>query len=78
MKLLSFSCRLIVGAAVPSAAAVVVAAAVAAFVVEAAEIGAASEDEFGVVETAVQLEGCAWHDYWDRIAAPLQKRQSSA
>lgn len=75
MKLLSFSCRLIVGAAVPS---VVVVVAVATFVVEAAEIDAASEDEFGVAETAVQLKECAWHDYWDRIAAPLQKRQSSA
>ena len=60
MKLLSFSSRLIVVAA----AVVAVAAVVAAFVVaEAAETDAASEDEFGVVETAVQLKGCAWHDY---------------
>lgn len=87
MKLLSFSTRLTavaaapsaVAAAVPSAVAAAAVVAVAAFVVvEAAETDAASEDEFGVVETAVQLKGCAWHDCWDRIAAPLQKRQSSA
>lgn len=72
VQLLSFSSQLIVGA-VPAAA--------AAFVVaEAAETDAAAafEGEFEAVETVVQLKGCAWHDYWDRIAAPLQKKQSSS
>jgi len=54
--------------------------AVPAAVAEAAETDAAAafEGEFEAVETVVQLKGCAWHDYWDRIAAPLQKKQSSS
>jgi hypothetical protein len=90
--LLSFSSRLIVVVAVdvavvPAAAAAAAAAFVAAvFVVAVAVVfvaetdaAAASEDEFGDVETVVQLKECAWHDYyWDRTAVPLQKKQSSS
>jgi hypothetical protein len=76
--LLSFSSRLIVVVAVdvvPAAAAFVVAV---VFVAET-DAAAASEDEFGDVETVVQLKECAWHDYyWDRTAVPLQKKQSSS
>lgn len=73
--MISFSSLLTVDAAVPAAA-----EAAAAFVAaEAAETdAAASADEFGVVETVVPLKECAWHDYWDRIAAPLQKMHSSS
>jgi hypothetical protein len=91
--LLSFSSRLIVVVAVDVAVdvAVVPAAAAAAFVaavfvvavavvfVAETDAAAASEDEFGDVETVVQLKECAWHDYyWDRTAVPLQKKQSSS
>jgi hypothetical protein len=77
--LLSFSSRLIVVVAVdvvPAAAAAFVVAVV--FVAET-DAAAASEDEFGDVETVVQLKECAWNDYyWDRTAVPLQKKQSSS
>jgi hypothetical protein len=60
---------------VPAAAAFVVAV---VFVAET-DAAAASEDEFGDVETVVQLKECAWNDYyWDITAVPLQKKQSSS
>lgn len=68
-------------AAALTAAAVVPAAAFAAVeddaVVDAETDAVASENESGVVETAVQLIACAY-DCLDKIAGCLQKRHSSS
>lgn len=59
-----------------------VAAAAEVVAVEADAAGtaaaAASENEFGVVETVVQLRKYALLDYWDIIAGLLQKMHSSS
>jgi hypothetical protein len=59
-----------------------VAAAAEVVAVEADAAGtaaaAASENEFGVVETVVQLRKYALLDYWDIIAGLLQKMHSLA
>ncbi|BAT90845.1 hypothetical protein VIGAN_06213300 [Vigna angularis var. angularis] len=52
---------------------------VAEIVVAAAEVdaaAAASGIEFEVVETFVQPKECTWRDYWDRIVAHHQMKQS--
>ena len=47
-------------------------------VVVAAEVDAAAASgiEFEVVETFVQPKECTWRDYWDRIVAHHQMKQS--
>jgi len=75
--ILSFSNPHLVAAAVAPAAVEVVAAEadVAGTVAVAA---AASGNEFGAVETVVQLRKYALLDYWDIIAGLLQKMHSSS
>ncbi|KAM1158583.1 hypothetical protein ACFX13_032638 [Malus domestica] len=83
-RILLFSTpHFVVAAAVAVADADDAAASVAAEVdgADAAETGAAaSENESGAVETAVQLEKCALLDCLDRTAAdpPRQKKRSSS
>lgn len=74
--ILSFSNPQLVVAAVPVA--VVVAVAAGADADDAAGTAAASENEFGAAETAVQPRKCALLGYWDIAAGPLQKKQSSS
>ena len=61
-----------------AAAEVVAVEADAAGTAAAAAAAAAAENEFGVVETVVQLRKYALLDYWDTIAGLLQKMHSSS
>ena len=80
--ILSFSNPHLVAAAVAPAAVEVVAAeadvAGTVAVAAAAAAAAASGNEFGAVETVVQLRKYALLDYWDIIAGLLQKMHSSS
>ena len=82
--ILSFSNPHLVAAAVAPAAVEVVAAeadvagTVAVAAAAAAAAASASGNEFGAVETVVQLRKYALLDYWDIIAGLLQKMHSSS
>jgi len=79
--ILSFSNPHLVAAAVAPAAVEVVAAeadVAGTVAVAAAAAAAASGNEFGAVETVVQLRKYALLDYWDIIAGLLQKMHSSS
>ena len=77
--ILSFSNPHLVAAAVaPAAVEVVAAEADVAGTVAVAAAAAASGNEFGAVETVVQLRKYALLDYWDIIAGLLQKMHSSS
>lgn len=55
---------------------VVVVAEIVVVVAEVDAAAAASGIEFEVVETFVQPKECTWRDYWDRIVAHHQMKQS--
>ena len=76
--ILSFSNPHLVAAAVAPAAVEVVAAEADVAGTVAVAAAAASGNEFGAVETVVQLRKYALLDYWDIIAGLLQKMHSSS